>query len=384
MKRVARCIVLLLALSPGRVAAGEETAEEPPTQIGAEVSAYCLYDLRIFWSGCEATFGVEADAEFTHERPYSGGTLEVAGRFHLNQPRGEKVYNIGGDREYYLARFEVDPFEIAELYFTIETPRLTWRLGKIPNPVREETGLDLFNSGLDDTFLYTEVLPRRETGLTFGQRKETWGWTLGMVNGEENLDTNSSKAGVLVFEFGRRDGARAKLFGRIQDGIGSEEMKSYANYAGAGLYLGAEGGWRVSLEAVYDHHGFRRVYDYETYGIPWPLDLYRRNHPDTYVYSAGLGRGRPIGGLGAHVSLHREGDPWQTFISYGGYHPESIGDPYHDAPTRRFVLEFRREVGEKSRVSGLVILENERPLESWQHPGFTKGIVLALAWDAAF
>ena len=329
------------------------------TSVRTTVRAYLLDDLRIQWSGVEATFGVEGAVELDHSRPGPFGPLEVRGRFDLNSTWRQAVLaGDGTNRDDYLATFDVDPFYLANLYVTFETPGLTWQVGKFPSPAaaafRKELGLGLFNSGLDAPFVHTEIVDRREIGVGLGKRHGSWGWKFAVTNGEEDLDTNSAKASMLLLELGSREGRLFKLFGKVQDGIRSEAFKAPASYAGFGVYAGRPQRVRFAFEATVDTHGLYRDY---TGPITWPTSIYHRD-----VYDGG----DPIWGYGAHVVFRRDRGPWQACLSYGEYYPDHIGLPEHDEPVKRFLLSARRAFRGDGSFYWMLILENERPDEDWQ------------------
>ena len=91
--------------------------------------------------------------------------------------------------------------------------------------------------------------------------------------------------------------------------------------------------------------------------IPWPTSIYHRD-----VYD----RGKPIWGYGAHVVFRWDRGPWKTYVSYGEYYPDHIGEPMHDEPVKRFLVSARRAFLEDGSLYWMLILENDRPDEPWQ------------------
>ena len=172
---------------------------------------------------------------------------------------------------------------------------------------------------------------------------------MGIVNGCEDMDSNSSKAII------SRIGCEYESFAlgaslKYQDGIGSEEQKSTNNHIGIDCMY-RWGSWELSGEAIYDEYGYRRAFD--PLNITWGRSIYYR---DLYVAQQA-----PLTGWGYYANLTHRGEYWTWVLNYGDYYPEQIGYPQHDAANHRGIVKAIRSFGDHLEAYSMVILENDVP-----------------------
>jgi hypothetical protein len=316
---------------------------------GLLARGYYMNDQRIEWSGQEATFGVEAvlDGAITHSwGPWETG---LTGQLFLNQPYDRNRLVAPAERSSYLGNFELDTVEISQLYVSLRRDDLLVDLGKFMTPFGRYHFPLYTNSLMDAPFIRSESINWFETGLLLQYDPEPLVFTVGIVNGCEDMDTNSSKAIIsrIGCEF---DTFAAGMSVKYQDGIGSEEQKTTNNHIGIDCMY-RWGRWVVSGEAIYDEYGFRREFD--PLEITWGRSIYYR---DRYV------PGRvPITGWGYYANLTYEGEDWTWVLNYGDYYPQQIGDRLHDTANHRGVIKAIRGFGDHLQAYSIVILENDVP-----------------------
>jgi hypothetical protein len=316
-------------------------------ELNALARGYYLNDQRIQWSGQEATFGAEAVFAPKVRRSVGLWDTAVEGEFYLNLPFDRNILSDTPERQSYAANFEVETFEISQLFIKVQREELLFAVGKMVTPFGRTYFPVFTNARIDAPFIRTEAIGWRETGLLIGYERD---WLVGHValtNGCEDGDTNSSKA--LVARLGL-EGENWAVGSSIkqQDGIGSETQKEFDSQIGMDAMVRVSR-FILSGEMVYDEYGLRHP-DLDPNDITWKRSIYYRdqNYRDDM----------PISGVGYYLDLGYQGDRWLTSFNYGEYYPEHIGDPRHDVTNRRSILKTAYSCTEWLDVYGALILEN--------------------------
>ncbi len=315
----------------------------------ALVRGYYLNDQRIQWSGMEATFGAESIVTPVYRRRDGNWVSTIKGEFYLNLPFEKNRFYDDPERRSYAANWERETFEISQLYVGMrnEAYDCEVQIGKIWTPFGRFEDRLYTNQRLDAPFLRTEVIPWREIGVLLRYDPKPFVLDVGIMNGGHDLDTNSSKA--LVSRVGW-DSERWQmgLSVKVQDGIGSEDQKTYNNVYGmdASVHVGR---WTFSSEVCYDQHGL--YHDYDPNEIFWQKSIYYRD--------VNKAEHESIGGWGWYLTSIYEGNSWYFSGSYGMYTPEKIGNIQHDQAINRGVVKAAYCITPQSQFYSGVILETD-------------------------
>ena len=330
---------------------------------------YYLNDQRIEWSGVEATFGAEAVLAPVLVHRSGEWETTVRGEFYLNQPFDRNILVDTAERASYAANWDVDPFEISQLSLEIRRGDLALAVGKMPTPFGRTYFPLLSNARLDAPFIRTESILWRETGVLFRYQP---GWLvadLGLTNGGDDRDANSSKA--LVWRLGiegHKWAAGASV--KIQDGIGSEQQKMYKNHIGIDFMI-RRGRLVLSGEAIYDEYGFRRP-GFDPLDITWGRSIYFRDQN----YRSEV----PVTGIGYYIDLGYEGRRWRGSIDYGEFYPQQLGDPRHDVPKRRGIVKLIYHLTSHLSSYAVVMVENGGYLAQDDRPREGLVVLAGLEW----
>lgn len=319
--------------------------------IGSIFRSYYVNDQRIQWSGVEATFGVEAAVKADINRKIKGGNIRAASEIFLNQPFDQNILT-DESRAAYIPNFKVTPCQIAQLYIGVTKRNFSFALGRKETNFGKTYSLPLLNSYFAQPFIRTEAILRFETGAFLAYNPGILDFTLALVNGGPEKDTNSSKAGIIRLGLKGKNWA-VGVSAKGQDGIGSENQKQFNNHAGLDLMFKA-GHFRFSAEIIYDEYGFRKEYQEED--IFWKRSLYYRDV--FYKHET------PVTGIGGYVNLQYDGGRWFVEANYGEFHPEEIGHPFHDDPTRRTVIKLRARLAADFSLFSMALFENNRQKEA--------------------
>jgi hypothetical protein len=318
--------------------------------LNIDVRSYFSNDQRLQWSGAEATFGADAVLHASVKKQMSGFNAIAFGEFRLNQTFDNNILH-DEYRDRYIQNFEVDPFQIGQLYVGIQTGKIEIFLGKKKTVFGSDTSVHLTNSETFQPFIRTESILRWETGLFIGLKSGVFRLDVSLVNGGPEKDTNSSKAAVIragLMSGNISFGASLKM----QDGIGSEWQKQYKNHIGLDISI-KSGHFRVSAEGIYDEYGFRKQFD--SNDIFWERSFYYR---DQFYKNE-----TPITGYGGYIDLCYEKKGILFGINYGEFHPEDIGDPYHDQPAKRTIIKLIIRMSDELSLFFGGLLENDRVRE---------------------
>jgi hypothetical protein len=324
--------------------------------ISAVFRGYFTDDQRIFWSGLEMSFGVEAVLRIDIKKQIEKHAFFVESEFFLNQPYGKNILT-DDERKRYIENFKIPTFEISKLNIGYKNNNMSISIGKNLSPFgRMNYPLFLNNYKIYSPFIRSEAILLRETGLFFHWKPLIFSIDLAIVNGEENRDTNSFKGGIarLGFDF---NFLKIGVSVKAQDGIGSEQQKEYKNHLGADFLLKI--GWfSISGEVIYDQYGFHREFNEKE--MFWSSSFYYRDI--FYKYKT------PIEGKGGYINLKFEKNGDIFNLSYGEYYPRDIGYIYHDQNIKRFILKIRKNLTKNLSMIIMGVKENERKYkEPWRN-----------------
>ncbi|MDR1383084.1 MAG: hypothetical protein LBJ67_04445 [Planctomycetaceae bacterium] len=326
------------------------TWKDSSFEMGVAARAYYRNDQRIQWSGGETTFGTEGALTPSFQFLSCGAVTRLNGEFYFNQPYEKNIYLSSQERRSYAANYAKDTFEISQLFISWEKGDFELRAGKFETPFGRCLVPMMSNSKVDAPFIRAESIDWRQTGFLVRWTPSVWEADAGIVNGCENLDTNSMKAVI------GRIGQDYQYFrwgfsGLYQDGIGSEEHKQYKNHFGFDAAV-RFGNLTLSAEGIYDEYGFRRNFNPEE--IFWERSLYYRQINKGYYL--------PTTGLGYYVNLNYRCGQWIFDFNYGEYHPEKLQNPQypqHDIINRRFLLKAGWNIQQHLQLYTALLLEND-------------------------
>ncbi len=314
---------------------------------------YSLNDQRIYWSGVEFSFGAEAAVDMKLKKQNNWSTLTFETEFFLNQPFGKNILK-DEYRENYSANFEVDNLEMSKMSFRFDFGQFGVTIGKTDSPF----GRSFFphhsnNLNFGAPFIRSEAILWRETGIFLHWKNSFMSLDIAAVNGEENRDTNSGKAGIFRFGF---HGANWQIGAshKVHDGFGSEWQKLYKGHSGVDFMV-AISNFRISGEWIIDKYGFHRPFEVDE--IFWPRSLYYRDV--FYQYKT------PITGKGGYIALMYQTEELLICANYGEYHPQEIGNILHDIPNKRGILRIMYHFIPEACFYFIGLIENERNEEPW-------------------
>lgn len=327
-------------------------------QLDGLFRGYFRNDQRIAWSGVEATFGAEGVLRPSFVSRTGDWIVSSQGEFFLNKRYGTSILS-DADRDLYRTNFDVETFQIFQMFVEANYNDFTIRLGRSRTPFGRYQSPMYTNSTFDAPFIRTEVIGFVETGMFFHYAPDPFVIDLAIVNGEPDLDTNSSKAVVTRWGVERQNWT-AGISAKVQDGISSEFQKRFNNVFGIDGSVSL-GRFLIYGEGVIDQHGFLR--DAENNPEFNPLNLGIRS---LYARDVFKEAEKAINGNGAYVGVCYRADDWLLDISYGRYIPERIGNEDHDKPTNRFLMKTSYIAARNLEVYLVVLAENKR---------FTEGLL---------
>lgn len=297
-------------------------------KLDLDFRAYGLNDQRIYWSGLEFSFGVEANVDVSITRRYRRGSLTVEAELFLNQPFGKNILQDEFRRDYQ-ANFQVEPLHLSRLNLRFASGQFSVAIGKGVTPF----GRFHFSSPSNDLdfaapFIRSEAILWRETGIFLHWANRFLEVDVAAVNGGDERDTNSGKAGIF------RVGLHGKAWAvgashKIHDGTGSEWQKQYNGHTGLDFNWQA-GCFRFSAEWIWDRYGFHRPFDLNE--MFWPRSLYYRD-----IF---LAVKTPVKGRGWYGDIRYRKGSLSIALNYGEYYPQKIGNPLHDLLIRRIILRL--------------------------------------------
>lgn len=315
---------------------------------------YLRDDARITWTGLETSFGAEGVLRPSFVSRTGDWVVATEGEFFLNMRYGSSILS-SPERDLYRANFEVDMFQIQQLFVEATYGDTTLRIGRSRTPFGRYQSPMFTNSLQDAPFLRTEVISFFETGIFIRYRPNEVVFDLAIVNGEADLDTNSSKA--IITRLGYETAYWTVGFSiKYQDGISSEWQKRYSNYCGLDGSI-ALGNWLIYSEVVTDQHGLHRDPTQDPNFNP--LNFGRRS-----LYGRDVNSGEDksaISGVGAHLGVTYRADSWLVDLCYGNYQPKAIGLPSHDVSTNRLLFKTAFVAARNLEVFLIALAENRRP-----------------------
>jgi hypothetical protein len=313
---------------------------------------YYRNDQRIEWSGLETVFGAEGVFRPLIQCTTGNWTVSAQGEFFINEKYGSSILS-DPQRDLFRANFQIDPFEVFQLFGQAQYGDWLFRVGKTRTPFGNYQGPTFTNSLIDAPFIRTDVIPWTETGLFVRWQPGPWSFDAAITNGEPDLDTNSSKAGIARVGYsGDFWTLGASL--KIQDGVSSELQKRFNNIYGID-YSMRFGRIVAYGEVTYDEYGYRHAAF--VFGNPLNFGVRSLYHRDVFSGSENV----PVHGVGYYVGLGYRGARWLWDGTYGTYFPQQLGIPAHDTNIQRGVVKCAFAITPNFQVYVVGIIENNRP-----------------------
>jgi hypothetical protein len=158
------------------------------------------------------------------------------------------------------------------------------------------------------------------------------------------------------------------LSGKFQDGAGSEDDKTFNNYFGVDFKVRLHPKLVLSGEVIYDQHGYHRKKG-------------EANSTTSLYYREIYFNGNAISGIGGYLDLGYNDDNWDIHVNYGEYYPEKIGNPYHDDPNKRLMINVVYRIIPDIKVFTSVLLENTRSVEEWRKDQSPLGYLIGVQYN---
>ncbi len=310
--------------------------------------SFFAHDQRIEFTGLESTFGVEGVLTGGFTQPAEQWNVSVDGELYFNQHFERNILVNTPERKSYEANFDVDTFEISQLYFSARNGDFLFAIGKMVTPFGRTYFPIYRNDRSDAPFIRTESIHWRETGLLLQLDPGMWVVTAALTNGGDGQDANSSKAfigrlGIDTPNFAI--GASIKW----QDGTGSEDQKLFNNHVGGDVMF-RRGSWLLSGEVIFDEYGFRRA-GFDPLNITWGRSIYGRDQNFAPL--------QPLIGVGYYVNVMYESPRWNGMLNYGEFYPRRrVGDAIHDVTTRRGIARLVYHIAPHVDFFGMLLAEN--------------------------
>jgi hypothetical protein len=362
MKNILFIFLILIVMSLPEIAGAgvryqfEDSEHLTVFDMSSAVRAYYLNDQRVQWSGMESVFGAAAILAPQITREYPWGVTAVKSEFMIRQPFGKRNLALSDSNiAKYAPYFDVNTLETSQMYIHIsKNNTLSIDIGKIKTPFGRTEYPVLWDWRFDAPFIRSsELILYRETGVMISYTPEFFSLEVAAVNGEGEKDTNSGKAVIARVGTGKNKNWEFGLSGKWHDGIGSEYDKTYNNYLGVDFKVRLHPKFVLSGEITYDQHGYHQKKGEEN----GTTSLYYR---EIYV------NGNSIYGIGGYLDLGYKDDHWNVHFNYGEYYPEKVGNPYHDDPIKRLLINVVYRILPEVQVFATGLLENERSIEDWR------------------
>ena len=128
-------IVIVLFFSPSSLHCLDPIPLPHDTELKLDTSfrSFGLNDQRIYWSGLETSFGVEANISTVVTRKFKKTEFRLEGEFMLNQPFGRNIL-IDELREDYHPNWQTENFKLSKLNLSFELGKFTFTFGKAKTP----------------------------------------------------------------------------------------------------------------------------------------------------------------------------------------------------------------------------------------------------------
>jgi hypothetical protein len=376
MKTVSSIILALIVMSLSGIADAKvsyqfkESAQVTVFEMSGSVRGYYLNDQRVQWSGMEALFGTDVVLAPQITREYPWGVVAVKSEFFIQQPFSERnLSHSDSSIKKYAPYFDVDPFEMSQMYLhSSKNNTLSFTIGKIKTPFGQTEYPVSLKERFNAPFIRSsEVILDRETGVMVSYTPKFFSLDVAIVNGEPEKDTNSSKAVIARVGTGKNRDWEFGLSGKVQDGVGSEYDKTFNNYYGVDFKIRLHPKWVFSGEMIYDQHGYHQKKGEE-------------NNTTSLYYREIYFNGNAISGIGGYLDLGYKDDNWDIHLNYGEYHPEKIGNPYHDDSNKRLMINVVYRILPEIKVFTSVLLENDRSEEAWRKEQSPLGYMIGVQY----
>jgi len=363
-------LVVILGMLPGTPGYAEVNIKiNDNTHIGIDglFRTYLLNDQRLQWSGIETTFGAEAVLKTSIRKNFKWGRVSVGTELFFNQPVNKNIL-ADDSRQKYLQNFQIDTLELKQLYIKITRGDFSIALGKQPSIFGRNYTQRFSNAFFDYPFIRNEAILNYETGLFLSYKPGILSIEAAVVNGSEDMDTNSSKGGLA------RIGLEGKnwsfgLSAKVQDGIGSEWQKQYNNHAGVDFMIKL-GAFRFASEVIYDEYGLHREFPIDD--VFWGRSYYYRDINWKHK--------TPITGVGGYLDLQYEKEGFLLELNYGEYYPKEIGHIYHDDPIKRGLVKIKVRIVTDMDAFGVGLFEGKREKEPLFEGASDYGFLLGLQY----
>jgi hypothetical protein len=316
------------------------------------IRGFYRHDQRIEWSGLESTFGGEGIFRTAVQSREAGWILSAETELFVNQQPGSSILS-DAERDLYRDTLRaLPPFQVFQAFAKAQYGDVAVRIGRVRTPFGRYDSEMYSNNLFDAPFLRTEIIGFTETGLFLSFTPGPLAFDVAVVNGEADLDTNSSK-GLLARVGYNGDILTIGTSIKLQDGISSEFHKRENNFVGID-WAAKFGRWLAYGEVVGDRHGFKR--NFNAFGNQLNLGIRSLYGRDVYI-----GDEVAIYGVGFHNGIAFRGDRWRVDLNYGFYHPQQIGIPTHDQDIHRGVLKGTLNLSDHCQIFGVALVENQRP-----------------------
>jgi hypothetical protein len=317
-------------------------------EVNVVARGYYSNDQRLEWSGMETTFG--AEGVIAPKLRQRCGDLEFVldSEFYINEPYDKNQLFNDPERQSYAANFQVNQFEISQLALVTKYEDWTFKAGKFATPFGRYYFPLYTNAMWDAPFIRSEAIDWRETGILAHYKS---GWFVGdiaLINGGENLATNSERSAMARVGLESDDWA-VGCSGKQGGGIGSEAAKELQNYFGVDMMF-RSGPFQFSSECIYDEYGFGRP-GFNPLGITWVKSIYYRD------VSSGH-QGTPCTGVGYYVNLGYDQQPWNTTLNYGDFYPLYTGTATNQRVQHRGLAKVAYQVAKPLQIYSVLIVEN--------------------------
>jgi len=329
---------------------------------------YYRNDQRIRWSGVEETFGAEGVLRPAFVSRTGDWIVSTQAELFLNSRYGTSILS-DENRDVYRTNFDVSTFQLFQMFVQANYEDWTFRFGRSRTPFGRYQSPMYMNNMHDAPFLRTEVIGFSETGMFVHYAPGPWRVDLALVNGEPDLDTNSSKA--MVTRWGvEQETWTAGFSVKFQDGISSEFQKRFNNVYGLDASV-ALGRFLIYGEGVMDSYGFLRDAENNPQYDPNKLGI-----RSLYSRESFKGDDSPIRGMGVYLGVCYRADDWLIDLSYGRYSPENIGIESHDLPISRMTFKTAYVAAKNLTIFVEGLMENRR---------FTEGLLSSSnPWAVSF
>ena len=359
-----RFVIVLMSCFFMVILSSFAAAEMSQIKVNGLARVNLLDDQRFQWSGLETTFFVEGQVALHIQK--SRFSLDT--NLFFNQRFDSGGILADEDHNKFISNFEIDTLELDTFAIRYHGKRATFTFGKFVTPFGKTYSPVLTNNRIITPFIRAEVINWRETGFMASFNRGIFSLDLGIVNGGEDRDTNSSKATIARLGAGKSGSWEVGISEKIQDGVGSESQKQFNSHIGLDAMY-RSGPMTVSGEIIYDKFGNKKRPGEAVYSNIYGRDL-----------NAGVGE-NPYG-IGWYLDLLYTSGKWKFDLNYGEFTVvKKTGFPVVDAPNKRGIIQAIYSVTENVQTHMAVMIENDRPKEEWQSGASPYAVLIGLQYN---